>query len=88
MGLLARLIHLPLSVELTDSYQSAPGVPLDYREAIHPKRSEETFFLFPTYYHRFPINGAVTSGVSIFDLLFNMGPESILVLSNCQIDLF
>lgn len=88
MGLLARLIHLPLSVELTDSYQSAPGVPLDYREAIHPKRLEETFFPFPTYYHRFPIKGAVTSGVSIFDLLFNMGPESILVLSNCQIDLF
>lgn len=83
--LLARLMHLPIEVILTSDYQHSYPQTRDYRESIHPKRDDARFFTSAPYYHRFPHVDTTSSGVSIYDLLFNMGPESVLVLTNCQI---
>lgn len=79
---LASLLHIPFSYSLTTTYQPIGSyLGEDYRTVFHPKRSlEASLFTTSSYYHRFPIRGEMPSGVSIYDLLFNMGPESILVL--------
>lgn len=60
----------------------------DYRESISPKyhmddESEATFVPKP-YYQVFDTKYDFLPNLSIVDLLFNMGPESLLVLRDCQ----
>lgn len=67
----------------TGEYMDAGEGVLDLREAIHPKRSAEdmTLFYHPvSYYQVFYSRHGFQPDLSIVDLLFNMGPESILVL--------
>jgi hypothetical protein len=56
---------------------------LDYREIIHPKKSyentDEHFTPIP-YYQVFQEKFGFLPNLSIIDLLFNMGPESRLIL--------
>lgn len=51
----------------------------DYRELIHPKKKPVTISFNP-YYQVFESKFGFQSNLSIIDLLFNMGPESILWL--------
>ena len=58
----------------------------DLREAIHPKRSvgqEGHAFVAEPYYQVFKEKFGFLPDLSIADLLFNMGPESLLVLQKC-----
>jgi len=53
---------------------------IDYREAIHPKKpSVEN--VFKPYYQVFESKFGFQPKLSIIDLLFNMGPESVLLLT-------
>lgn len=55
----------------------------DFREIIHPKkdfRKADTEFVPQPYYQVFDARFGFRPNLSIIDLLFNMGPESILVL--------
>ena len=58
----------------------------DFRELIHPKNdfkvSDPSFRAVP-YYQVFKEKQGFLSNLSIVDLLFNMGPESLLVLRDC-----
>ena len=57
----------------------------DFREMIHPKRdylTDPTFSAEP-YYQVFKERFGFLPNLSIADLLFNMGPESLLVLQKC-----
>ena len=56
---------------------------MDLREEIHPKKK---FFVkeFKPYYQVFDNRFGFQSNLSIVDLLFNMGPESVLYLKNSQ----
>lgn len=85
---------LPLSPESTATFarkccrfsaQGEPGVPgteapLDLREAIHPKHPLPTGFRAKPYYQVFAAHFGFLPNLSSVDLLFNMGPESILTL--------
>ena len=68
---------------------AAPGtVPDDYRSRIHPKRPDTVLAelgLDKPYYQVFRDRlGAFTPGLSILDLLFNEGPDSILWLKKLK----
>lgn len=55
----------------------------DFRERIHPKKDftvEDTAFIAQPYYQVFQEKLGFLPNLSIIDLLFNMGPESLLVL--------
>ena len=55
----------------------------DFRERIHPKkdfREVDTEFIPQPYYQVFEPKLGFLPNLSIIDLLFNMGPESLLVL--------
>ena len=58
----------------------------DYREILHPKKdfqiADPTFHAEP-YYQVFKEKFCFLPNLSIADLLFNMGPESLLVLQKC-----
>ncbi len=57
----------------------------DFREAIHPKRpfvEADPAFIPVPYYQVFEAKYGFLPNLSIVDLLFNMGPESLLVLQN------
>ena len=78
------LLDIRPSITYTDSYQreSLPQE-ADLREAIHPKRKElETRLGFhaAAYYQVFSQKFGFVEDMSILDLLFNMGPESVIVL--------
>lgn len=71
-------------MERTTDYKTtfAPGED-DFRERIHPKkdfRTEDPDFCPQTYYQVFQERLGFLPNLSIVDLLFNMGPESLLVL--------
>ena len=58
----------------------------DFREIIHPKKDfhiEDPAFVAEPYYQVFKEKFGFLPNLSIADLLFNMGPESMLVLQKC-----
>lgn len=82
--LVCSLIGLEPQMERTTDYKTtfAPGED-DFRERIHPKkefRTEDPDFYPQPYYQVFQERLGFLPNLSIADLLFNMGPESLLVL--------
>lgn len=73
------LLDLESDIFLTEAYET--GLNPDYRELIHPKKDQLDLGL-STYYQVFASKFGFTSGLSVLDLLLNMGNESILVLKN------
>ena len=82
--LVCSLIDIQPDMERTTSFQSsfAPNED-DFRERIHPKKNykeEDPDFIVRPYYQVFQERLGFLPNLSIVDLLFNMGPESLLVL--------
>ena len=82
--LVCELIGLDVALRPTDEYQKAPNGVEDFRSLITPKISykEDKTFCPATYYQVFKEKHGFIPNLSIADLLFNMGPESILVLND------
>lgn len=67
----------------TEDYVAQPEGMEDYRERIHPKKAyteADADFSPVPYYQVFDVKTGFQPNLSIADLLFNMGPESLLVL--------
>ena len=82
--MVCELIDIHPTIERTSEYKMefAPGES-DFREVIHPKkdfREVDTEFVPQPYYQVFESKLGFLPNLSIIDLLFNMGPESLLVL--------
>lgn len=77
--MVCRLIDIDPDVRPTEEYH--PEVEHDFREIIRPKHegADPAFAPLP-YYQVFREKFGFLPNLSIADLLFNMGPESILVL--------
>ena len=71
-------------LRLTDTFQPSSRVD-DYREVLHPKRPNtvlKDLGLEKPYFQVFARKYGFTSDLSIMDLLFNEGPDSICYLKN------
>ena len=84
------LLDIHPDVTFTGSYQPdvLPG-DYDFRESIHPKKEnddERLNFAAAEYYQVFSRKFGFMADMSILDLLFNMGPESVFVLKECLKD--
>jgi len=78
--LITRLLDIEPQVAYTSVYKTdfLPNE-IDYREAIHPKKNA-VISSFKPYYQVFESRFGFQPNLSIIDLLFNMGTESILFL--------
>lgn len=84
--LVCELIDMTPVVERTSEYKiEFASNEVDFRELIHPKKDfrvvDPEFFPHP-YYQVFESRLGFLPNLSIIDLLFNMGPESLLVLNS------
>ena len=84
--LVADLIGLEATLKPTDEYRHSSDGNADFRALITPRVSWEADAAFhPTpYYQVFKEKHGFLPNLSIIDLLFNMGPESIIVLNSPQ----
>ncbi len=81
LTLCLKLINLPIKLNSTEKYELNTSEDIfDGRSLVHPKKSLETLSWFrPTsYYQIFGRN--FVPNLSILDLLFCMGPDTLMVL--------
>ena len=77
---ICNMLNIIPHIEYSKEYVQPQEGDVDLREAIHPKRiSVEAEKLLP-YYQVFSARHGFIPDLSIIDLLFNMGPESIFLL--------
>lgn len=80
-SLVCQLIDLNPHTERTSEYKlDFESNEVDFRECIHPKKEWSEGFKANPYYQVFEARHGFLPNLSIVDLLFNMGPESLLVL--------
>lgn len=78
--LICSLMDIDVSVSYSSDYCVNPDENVvDLRDSIHPKKTP-TIDKFKLYYQVFDNKNGFQSNLSIIDLLFNMGPESVLFL--------
>ncbi len=82
--MICELIGLHPNMERTEAYKTDfTSDETDFRERIHPKKDfhiEDPEFVAKPYYQVFEQKLGFIPNLSIIDLLFNMGPESLLLL--------
>ena|ERR1700754_3481268 len=75
LQLLLKLTKIKTGISFTDEYHAEyPSIP-DFRNTIHPKK--ETEFEQKPYFQVFEERKGFLKNLSIVDLLFNQGPQSI-----------
>lgn len=86
--LVCQLMDISPVVEYTTAYKTEFGKDeKDFRDSIHPKRAPAGFGFAPTpYYQVFEGRHGFLPNLSAVDLLFNMGPESVLYLPPLKTD--
>jgi len=84
--LICKEIDLFVSLNNTNEYKQQYSLyEMDARESIHLKKGfqDDKNFSPKSYYQVFADRFGFIPNLSIIDLLFNMGPESLLVLRDC-----
>ncbi|HEY1023941.1 MAG TPA: WbqC family protein, partial [Sphingobacteriaceae bacterium] len=75
LQLVLKLLKLQANPRFTGSYEKEyPGL-TDFRENIHPRR--ETGYVAKEYFQVFNDRSGFLPNLSIVDLLFNHGPQSV-----------
>ena len=74
------LLDIELVCNKTFEYNQVLTDKLDFRDSIHPKKPNLNPVITP-YYQVFEQRFGFCPNLSIIDLLFNMGNESIFVLN-------
>lgn len=77
LKVILKFLKLPKEIILTKDYDKSPKIE-DLRYSMHPKKSSAMFF--PEYMQVFSDKFGFTANLSILDLLFNLGPDSLAYL--------
>ena len=78
---MCELVDIQPEVGYTKAYANQGDSPHDLREGIRPKHPEpDADFVPKPYYQVYQQKHGFLANLSILDLLFNMGPESIFYL--------
>lgn len=78
---LCRLLHLDITLEATEGFAPPAGQAEDWRYRLHPRELQrERLGGLKPYYQPFAHRHGFVPELSIYDLLMNMGPESLLYL--------
>lgn len=84
--IVCELIDIQPQIQRTTEYKTEfVAEEYDFRETIHPKKDfhlVDRDFIPCSYYQVFEERNGFRANLSIIDLLFNMGPESLLVLQS------
>ncbi len=70
-----KMLKLNIKLTQTTNFESDGKADNDFRYKISPK--EESQFIFKEYMHVFDTVNHLIKGLSIIDLIFNMGPEAV-----------
>ncbi len=78
MELVLKLLKLEITIKATDEFEKDPDMD-DYRSAIHPnkKKARDTGIKLKKYHQVFEPEIGFLPDMSIVDLLFNNGPQSL-----------
>ena len=78
---MCELIDIRLKISFSSEFSMESGEFTDYRNAISPKHPEPDPDFSPNpYYQVYGQKHGFLPNLSVLDLLFNMGPESIFYL--------
>lgn len=82
LTLLCTSIGFTPQISRTETFRASENTETiqDFRETIHPKRPISNDFRISPYYQVFKTEYGFQPNLSAVDLLFNMGPESILTI--------
>ncbi|MDO3625483.1 WbqC family protein [Mucilaginibacter sp. BT774] len=75
LQLTLKLLKIKATVNYTESYEAEYSALADFRQTIHPKK--ESGFQQKPYFQVFEERHGFIKNLSIVDLLFNQGPQSI-----------
>lgn len=78
ISLINNMLQINTPVSFTSHFEPVTSEPNDYRYNISPKRSDQREYR--AYQQVFQYGNGFVPGLSITDLIFNMGPESGLYL--------
>lgn len=81
---LTSLMNLDIEIKYTEDFAPVDPQKTDLRFDIHPKKDLKV--KWPKYYQTFDDKLGFIPNLSILDLLFNLGPESILYLESINLD--
>lgn len=76
--LLLKLLKINSPIKYTDRFEKTYLDLADYRDSIHPKHNSPE--QFKTYFQVFEERNSFFPNLSIVDLLFNQGPQSLKYL--------
>ena len=79
MELIMKCLKLPNTITLSSSYVELEAGETDYRRLIHPKQKLDPSD-YPPYYQTFEDRNGFVPNLSVLDLLFHLGPESVSYL--------
>jgi hypothetical protein len=80
------LLNIKIDIQYTRAYKEIPAPFCDYSDSIHPKgrmKKPDNHFISKNYYQVFESRYGFTANLSIADLLFNMGPNSLEIIKDC-----
>jgi len=82
LKMLAEQLDIDINFSYSDKYRFPEEIPFDdFRDIIHPKKKQrDPEFKIKKYYQVFSDKHGFISNLSIIDLLFNTGPESLQYL--------
>ena len=79
LNMLLRLLKINLDYSFTKTYEKTYVDLVDFRERIHPKN--DTGFTHKSYFQVFDERNGFLPNLSIVDLLFNQGPQTLSFLT-------